>query len=62
MTGGKLDSFSLFPVDIRPDIVLSYSVHKSGTALPRDSQDIIAPGDYGLYTTGTNNISYSAIG
>jgi hypothetical protein len=37
--------------------VLTYSVHKNGAALCRESQEIIVPGDYGSYPIGTN---YSA--
>ena len=36
-------------------MVLTYSVHKNGAGLFRESQDIIAPGDYGLYTIGTGD-------
>jgi len=33
-------------------MVLTYSVHKNGAGLSRESQNIIVPGDYGLYTVG----------
>ena len=46
----EAERFTLFPVEIRPNAVLTYTVHKNGTGLSRESQDIIAPGDYGLYT------------
>src|SRR5215469_5770683 len=46
--------FTLCPVEIRPGNVLSYSVHKNGAVLSRESQHIMAPGDYGLYTIGKN--------
>ena len=36
-------------------MVLTYSVHKNGVGLSRESQDIIAPGDYGLYSVGTGD-------
>jgi len=35
---------------------MTYSVHKNGAGLSRESQDVIAPGDYGLYTIGKNYI------
>ncbi|KAF8816776.1 hypothetical protein BYT27DRAFT_6377119 [Phlegmacium glaucopus] len=46
----EAERFTLFPVEVRPNYVMTYSVHKNGAALSRESQDIIAPGDYGLYT------------
>jgi hypothetical protein len=52
----EAEMYTLFPVEVRPSIVLTYSVHKNGAALSRESQDMIAPGDYGLYTTGKNII------
>jgi hypothetical protein len=45
-------SFALFPVILRPAFVLRYNVLRNGSALPRDSQEIIAPGDYGIYASG----------
>ena len=36
-------------------MVLTYSVHKNGAGLSRESQDNIAPGDYGLYTISTGD-------
>ncbi len=42
--------YTLFPVGVRPSIVMTYSVYKNGARLSRESQDIVAPGDYGLYT------------
>lgn len=48
----EAEKFTLCPVEIRPSIVLSYSVHKNGEALPRESQDIMPPGDYGVYSAG----------
>ena len=50
----EADRFTLFPVEVRPSIVLTYSVHKNGAGLSRESQDIMTPGDYGLYTMGKN--------
>lgn len=55
-------SFTLFPVDVRPSVVMTYSVRKNGASLSRESQDIIAPGDYGLYTIGANTNSYTTMG
>ena len=56
-TGWKeAESYTLVPVEVQPDYVLTYTVHKNGPALSRESQEIMAPGDYGLYTTGTNPI------
>jgi len=54
--------YSLFPVEVRPSIVLTYSVHKNGAALSRESQDIIVPGDYGLYTIGKDTILCTTTG
>ncbi|KAF8816775.1 hypothetical protein BYT27DRAFT_7181214 [Phlegmacium glaucopus] len=48
----EAETFALFPVEVRPNYVMTYSVQKYGAALSRESQDIIAPGDYGLYTAG----------
>lgn len=45
----------LFPVEVQPNDVLTYSVHKNGAALSRESQEIIVPGDYGLYAIGTSS-------
>jgi len=42
--------------------VLTYSVHKDGAALSRESQDIIAPGDYGVYTIGKDTILCTTTG
>ena len=42
------------PVEVRPSIVMTYSVHRNGDGLSRDSQAINAPGDYGLHATGQN--------
>jgi hypothetical protein len=36
-----------FPVEVRPSIVLTYSIPKNGAGLSRESKDIIS-GDYGL--------------
>jgi len=47
----EAERFTLFPVKVRP-IASRYFVHKNGDGLSRESQDIIAPGDYGLYTIG----------
>jgi hypothetical protein len=35
--------------------VLRYSVHKHGAALSREFQEIIVPGDYGLYAIGVRH-------
>ena len=53
-TWEEAKKFTLFPVEVRPGNVLRYSVHKYGAGLSRESQGIIAPGDYALYTLGTN--------
>jgi len=42
-------SFALFRVKIQPALVLRYNVVRNGPALPRESQEIMAPGDYGIY-------------
>ncbi|KAF8530517.1 hypothetical protein BU17DRAFT_79301 [Hysterangium stoloniferum] len=54
----EAETYTLFPVEVRPNNVLTYSVHKNGAALSRESQDIIVPGDYGLYAIGKNTISF----
>ena len=47
------ESFALFPVDIRPSNVLTYAIkQRSDKALPRESQENIVPGDYGIYNEG----------
>jgi len=51
-TWDEAGRYTLFPVEVQPSIVMTYSVHKNGAGLSRESQDIIAPGDYGLYTIG----------
>ncbi|KAF7761262.1 hypothetical protein Agabi119p4_10671 [Agaricus bisporus var. burnettii] len=50
-----INSFTLCPVDVRPSGVLTYRVRQNGAALPRESHDIIAPGDYGVYTRGDDS-------
>ena len=50
----EAERYTLFPVEVRPSIVMTYSVHKNGAGLSRESQDIMVPGDYGLYTIGKN--------
>ncbi|KAF8524097.1 hypothetical protein BU17DRAFT_63456 [Hysterangium stoloniferum] len=51
----EAETYTLFPVEVGPSIVLTYSVHKNGAGLSRKSQDIIAPGDYGLRYLDTGN-------
>jgi hypothetical protein len=46
-------SYALFPVAVQPSEVLTYSVQRNGPALSRDSQEMIAPGDYEIYDIGT---------
>ena len=58
----EAETYTLFPVEVRPSNVLTYSVHKNGTGLSRESQDVIAPGDYGVYTIGKNTIMRTATG
>ena len=48
------ERYTLFPVEVRPNIVMTYSVHKNGAGLSRESEDIMVPGDYGLNTIGKN--------
>ena len=50
----SFEGFTLFPVDIRPYDVLLYSMRRSGSALSQESQENIAPGDYGIYYDGKN--------
>ncbi|KAF8675719.1 hypothetical protein AX14_005020, partial [Amanita brunnescens Koide BX004] len=38
--------------------VLTYSVHKNGAALSRESQEIIVPGDYGSYAIGDSRLYF----
>ena len=58
MAGRKPRGLLSFLSEVRPSNlnVMTYSVHRNGTGLSRESQDIIAPGDYGLYTKGMNTI------
>ncbi|KAF8812754.1 hypothetical protein BYT27DRAFT_7182478 [Phlegmacium glaucopus] len=58
----EADRFTLFPVDVQPSIVMTYSVHKNGDGLSRESQDMIVPGDYGLFTVGKNTILCTTTG
>ena len=44
--------YALFPVTLRPAFVFSYNVVRNGPALSRESQEIIVPGDYGIFTSG----------
>ena len=46
------ESFTLFPVVVRPSNVLTYYIQRSGLALSRESQENIVPGDYGIYNEG----------
>ncbi|KAF8524082.1 hypothetical protein BU17DRAFT_85143 [Hysterangium stoloniferum] len=62
ITWEEAETYTLFPVEVGPSIVLTYSVHKNGAGLSRESQDIIAPGDYGLYAIGKNAISCTTTG
>ena len=39
----EAERFTLFPVEVRPSMVLTYSVYKNGSGLSRESQDIIPP-------------------
>ena len=48
----EAETYALLPVMVRPSDVLTYSVHRNGPALLRESHDIIVPGDYGFYATG----------
>ena len=50
----EAERYTLFPVEVQPSIVMTYSVHKNGAGLSRESQDIMVPGDYGLNTIGKN--------
>ena len=56
------EKYTLFPVKVRPSMVMTYSVHQNGAGLSRESQDIIVPGDYGLYTIGKNTILCTTTG
>ena len=58
-TWEEAETYTLFPVEIQPGHVLTYGVHKkNGPGLSRESQDIITPGDYGVYAIGKNTIVY----
>jgi hypothetical protein len=48
----KGHSFALFPVGIRPSGVLTYNNYRNGPALSPESQESLAPGDYGIFTIG----------
>ena len=45
-------SFALFPIKMQPSRVLEYYNYRSGPALSPESQESIAPGDYGIFTIG----------
>jgi len=47
--------FALFPVVIRPTGVFTYAIKQSGSALSQESEENIAPGDYGIYNEGKNH-------
>ncbi len=58
----EAESYTLFPVEVQPnDVRLTYSVHKNGAALSRESQERVVPGDYGLYAIGTNYTSRTTV-
>ena len=42
-------SYALFSVVVQPSGVLMYSVERNGSALSRESQEMMIPGDYGIY-------------
>jgi len=46
----EAQSYALFPVEIRPSGVLTYNNDRNGPALSPESQDLISPGDYGIFT------------
>ena len=48
----EAQSYALFPVEIRPSGVLTYNNYRNGPALFPGSQELIAPGDYGIFTLG----------
>ena len=48
----KAQSFALFPIGMRPSGVLSYYMYRNGPALSPESQELIAPGEYGIFTKG----------
>ena len=54
----EAETYTLFSVEVRPSNVLTYSVHKNGAALSRESQDIIDPEDYGISDTICKNIVF----
>lgn len=58
----EAETYTLFPVEVRPSKVLTYSVHKNGASLSQESQDIIVPGDYGVYTIGRNTVLSTTTG
>jgi hypothetical protein len=49
---GGTGLYALFPVTIRPAFVFLYNVVQNGPVLSRESQEIIVPGDYGIFTSG----------
>ncbi|KAF8639120.1 hypothetical protein AX17_001735 [Amanita inopinata Kibby_2008] len=52
------ETYALFPVALRPNGVLMNTVHRNGeSTLSRESQDIMLPGDYGLYDIGMEYFS-----
>jgi hypothetical protein len=48
----EAQSYALFPVEIRPSGVLTYYNFRNGPILNPESQELIAPGDYGIFAKG----------
>jgi hypothetical protein len=45
-------SFALFRIEVQPSGVLTYNLCPTGDALRRDCQELVSPGDYGIYNAG----------
>ena len=48
----KAQSYALYPIRMRPTAVLRYYINRNGPALSPESQELISPGDYGIFTKG----------
>ncbi|TDL20948.1 hypothetical protein BD410DRAFT_790300 [Rickenella mellea] len=58
--GRATTAFTLFPVVVEPSGPITYAVQQNGPPLPRQSQEMVLPGDYGIYNTdgSTPNFYY----
>ncbi|TDL20937.1 hypothetical protein BD410DRAFT_899216 [Rickenella mellea] len=50
--GVSTTAFALHPVSVEPSGPITYTVKRNGPPLSRQSQEMVLPGDYGIYNTG----------